>query len=180
LTTYVALLRSINVGGHKMVPMKELRSLSERLGFIQAHTLLQSGNLIFRSEVRSAKNLEKMLETETEKYFGFAVEYFVRSAEEWHDIIARNPFQAYARKDPAHLVAILLKEKVVPGGVKALQASIEGSEEVRGGSRHVYVIYPDGIGKSRVTLPVIESKLGTSGTGRNWNTVVKLGGEIKE
>ena len=106
MTTYVALLRSINVGGHKMVPMKELRSLSERLGFIQAHTLLQSGNLIFRSEVRSAKNLEKMLETETEKYFGFAVEYFVRSAEEWHDIIARNPFQAYARKDPAHLAAI--------------------------------------------------------------------------
>jgi len=58
--------------------------------------------------------------------------------------------------------------------VAALQAAIKGREVVRAKGRHAYIVYPDGIGRSRLTNVMIEKKLGTRGTGRNWNTVLKL------
>jgi uncharacterized protein (DUF1697 family) len=172
---YIALLRGINVGGHKMVGMADLRNLLADLRFDDGRSLLQSGNLVFRSSKRKPAQLERMLETEAAKRLGVETDFFVRTGDEWTEIIAANPFPKEAERDPARLVVMLLKAAPDPRDVRALQAAITGREVVRASGRQAYIVYPDGQGTSRLTNTLIEKKLGTRGTARNWNTVTKLG-----
>jgi uncharacterized protein (DUF1697 family) len=174
MTIHVALLRAINVGGHNPVAMADLRELLAQLGFSDAKSLLQSGNLVFRAEARTGAQLERLLEAGAEERLGLQTDFFVRSAEEWKAVVARNPFRQEAENDPSHLVVMCLKDAPIVGGVEALQAAITGPEVVRAHERHVYIMYPSGIGRSRLTNALIEKKLGTRGTARNWNTVRKL------
>ncbi len=175
MMTYFALLRGINVGGHKQVAMADLRQLLTHLGFADARSLIQSGNLVFRSKARSGAQLERLLEVEAKKRLGLEADFFVRTAAEWMAIVAHNPFLTEAERDPGHLVVMFLKQAPARKDVAALQAAITGPEVVRAAGRHAYIIYPSGIGRSRLTNALIEKKLGTRGTGRNWNTVLKLG-----
>jgi uncharacterized protein (DUF1697 family) len=174
MTIHVALVRGINVGGHKPVAMADLRDLFTRLGFADAQSLLQSGNLVFRSTARAGGPLERLLEAEARKRLGLQADFFVRSAKEWSAIVAHNPFRREAERDPGHLLVMVLKDAPDPKNVKALQAAITGPEIVRAVGRQAYITYPDGVGRSRLTNALIEKTLGTRGTGRNWNTVIKL------
>lgn len=175
MTGYVALLRGINVGGHKPVAMADLRRLLAQLGFADVQSVLQSGNLVFRSGAQPSATLERGLETEAAGRLALRTDVFVRSAREWRAIIARNPFGEAAEHDPGHLVVQFLKRAPQAGAVEALKAAIVGREVVHAAGRQVYIVYPDGIGRSRLTGALIEAKLGTRSTGRNWNTVLKLG-----
>src|SRR4051812_17385543 len=171
---YVALLRAINVAGHNRVAMTGLRDLCTGLGFLDSRTLLQSGNLVFGSHLRDPAELERTLEAELARQLKVDTEFMVRSAVEWQKIVAGNPFTTEAKRDPGHLLLMVLKQEVSARAVKELQAAISGREVVRGAGREVYVVYPDGVGRSRLTIAMIEKRLGTRATGRNWNTVLKL------
>ncbi|OFV81730.1 MAG: hypothetical protein A2Y78_03010 [Acidobacteria bacterium RBG_13_68_16] len=174
MTTHIALLRGINIGGHKQVAMADLRDLLTALGFADVRSLLQSGNLVFRARARTGGQLERMLETETEKRLALQTSFFVRTAEEWKAIVGHNPFREEAERDPAHLAVMFLKATPNASDVKALQAAITGPEVVRAGGRQAYVTYPNGFALSRLTNILIEKKLGTRCTGRNWNTVLRI------
>lgn len=174
MTTYFAFLRAINVAGHKPIAMASLRGLLERLGFDGPSSLLQTGNLTFRCETRKVEDLERLLEVESEKHLGLATDFFVRTAAELKAIVADNPFSEEARRDPAHLVLMLLKGKPAATATRALDAAIVGRERIRCCGRHAYIVYPDGIGRSRLTNALIEKTLATRSTGRNWNTILKL------
>jgi uncharacterized protein (DUF1697 family) len=174
VTRYVALLRAVNLGAHNKVSMAELRALCERLGMKEVRTLLQSGNLVFESAARSSSVLEKTLEGATGEALGVRTDFFVRTAQEWGALVAANPFKSEAKSDPGHLLLMCFKEAPKRPGVSALEQAIVGRERVRPGERHAYFVYPDGVGRSRLTTLLIEKKLGTRGTARNWNTVLKL------
>ena len=154
--------------------MSDLRGFCAAIGLEDARTLLQSGNVVFRSTRRTCASLEKLLEAEAAKRLGLETGFFVRTAAELKEAIARNPFPGEAKRDPSHLLVLFLKDAPAADNVKALQAAITGPEVVRAVGRHAYITYPSGIGTSRLTTAVIERRLGTSGTGRNWNTVTKL------
>jgi uncharacterized protein (DUF1697 family) len=174
VTTYLALLRGINVAGHAIVSMSDLREMLEKLGFTEPRSLLASGNLLFGGRAGSSTTLERKLETEAAKRLGLRSDFFVRTAEEWARLVAANPYRKEAERDPGRLIVLFLKE---PPGVErfeALRAAIVGREVFRAGDRHAYVVYPDGQGRSKLTNSLIEKKLGTRATARNWNTVKKL------
>ena len=174
MPTHIALLRGINVGGKAMVAMAKLRDMFAELGFADARTLLQSGNVVFSGGAKTPAALERQLEAEAEQRFGRHIDMFVRSGKEWQTIIAGNPFPAEAKRDPGHLVVMCFKDKLGVAQAKALQAAIKGREVFRAVGRDAYIVYPDGIGRSKLTNAVIEKTLATRGTGRNWNTVLKL------
>ncbi len=174
MTTYVALLRGINVGGKNKVAMADLRGFLAGLGLADAKTLLQSGNVVFRSEGKTPSALENFLEKETAARLGVSADYMVRSSTEWAKIVATNPFPNEAESDPSHLVVMCLKSTPTPASVKTVQASIKGREILRSHGRELYLVYPDGIGTSKLTGALIERQLGLRGTARNWNTVLKL------
>jgi uncharacterized protein (DUF1697 family) len=173
MITYVGLLRGINVGGNKMVAMADLREMITALGFTDVKTLLQSGNVVFRGAARAPAKLEAQLEAALEKRFGMTVDFHVRTADEWKAIVKANPFTAEAQKDPSHLLVSCFKAPLDKANVKAFQAAITGPETLKADGRHLYMMFPDGIGNSKA-LPLIDRKLAAKGTARNWNTVQKL------
>jgi uncharacterized protein (DUF1697 family) len=164
----------VNLAGKNAVSMSALRELMADLGMQDVRTLLQSGNVVFRSDIRSPAKVEKVLEDGLEERVGFKTEFFVRTTEEMNTIVADNPFPREAKQDPGHLLVGFLKAAPDGAAVIALQKAIVGREVVRAIGRHSYVVYPDGVGRSKLTSALAEKKLGTRGTGRNWNTVLKL------
>ncbi|HZP76793.1 MAG TPA: DUF1697 domain-containing protein [Pseudolabrys sp.] len=173
MTCYVAFLRAVNVGG-KTLPMATLRDYAQALGLGNPRTLLQSGNLVFTADGTTVAKLEALLEARAEKRLGSKIECMVRSARELAAIIAKNPFPAEAKRDPAHLLVMVLKDKPGAAAVTALRAAIKGRETVAAAGRELYIVYPDGIGRSKLTVALIEKTLARRGTGRNWNTLLKL------
>jgi uncharacterized protein (DUF1697 family) len=179
VTTFVALLRAVNVGGRNMVAMDDLRRLLAETGMSEVRSLLQSGNLVFRDAkntggARGGAALEQRLEAEAAKRLDLHTEFHVRTAGEWDAIVARNPFRAEAKGDPGHLLMMCFKETLDLKRVKVLQAAIPGRERFEAAGREAYVVYPDGIGTSKLTTARIDKTLGARGTGRNWNPVLKL------
>lgn len=178
MNTYIALLRGVNVGGRKKVPMAALRSFAADLGLDDPRTLLQSGNLVFGSSAGGVSVLERTLEQEAANRLGLTTTFFVRPEAEWRAVVRANPFPDAARDDPGHLLVLFLRERPRREAVRALQAGIRGREVVRASGRQVYAVYPDGIGRSKLTNAVIERTLDGPCTGRNWNTVSKLLGML--
>ena len=174
MTTYIGVLRAINLGAHNKVAMSELRAMLEKLGLEDPKTLLLSGNIVFRTDTGSSAKLESILEEASTKHLKVTTDYFVRSAKEWQAIVDENPFKKEVKTDPAHVVMMCLRDAPMPAQVKALQESIAGREVVKAKGRHAYFVYPDGIGRSKLTIQKIEKALDTRGTARNWNTVLKL------
>jgi uncharacterized protein (DUF1697 family) len=178
MAAHIALLRAVNVGGTGKLAMADLRAFAVKLGFKDAQTLLQSGNMVFTS-ADTPKDIEEMLEREAEKRLGLATHFFVRTAKEWDALIAQNPFPEEAARDPGRMVAMPLKKAPAAEAVKLLQAAIKGPERVHAVGACLYAVYPEGQGQSKLTNRVIESKLETRGTARNWNTVLKLASAAK-
>lgn len=168
----VALLRAINVGGTGKIAMTDLAGMFRSLGFGNVGTLLATGNVLFDGE--TGEGTETILEAEAARRLGLKTSFFVRSAAEWRETIEANPFGDIAENDPSHLVVIALKAAPAGDAEARLRAAIAGRETVRIVGRQLYACYPDGIGDSKLTMPVIEKALGTQGTGRNWNTVRKI------
>lgn len=171
---HIALLRGINVGGNNLIAMSELRTLLDELGLSSPRTLLQSGNVVFGSSRRTPPQIERLLETEVHRRFEMSIDVFVRTADEWKSVIARNPFRAEAERDPARLIVMFLRDAPAAKHLAALQAAIVGPETAEAVGRHLYLIYPEGMGRSRLTNVVVEKALMTRGSARNWNTVLKL------
>jgi uncharacterized protein (DUF1697 family) len=174
MATIIALLRGINVGGRNLLAMPAVREMFEELGFDRVTTVLQSGNVVFNSNRPCGPALEQMLETETARRLGVAPKYVARTGDELDQIIQLNPFSDEAINDPAHLLVMFLKRAPKPPAVTALRAAVKGPESIHHEGRQLYIVYPGGIGRSKLTGASIEQKLDICGTARNWNTVVKL------
>ena len=175
MTRYVGLLRAIKLGAHNKIAMADLKALLVDLGFDDPKTLILSGNVVFGAPAQSTAKLEQLLQDATAKRLGVTTEYFVRTASEWQSAMAANPFRAEAKRDPGRVVMMCLKEAPAAASLKALQGAIKGREIVKARGPHAYFLYPDGMGRSKLTMALIEKTLATRGTARNWNTVVKLG-----
>jgi uncharacterized protein (DUF1697 family) len=163
MTTYVALLRAVNVGGTGKLPMSELRAMCESLGFSKVRTYIASGNVVFQSDLAETA-IKSKLERSLETYAGTKVGVLVRTGQELAAVLAANPFQSAA---PNRTVAIFLDE---PPPADAL-AGVSGqrTEEIALGKREIYVHYGDGMANSKLKI-----RAAKSGTARNMNTVAKL------
>jgi len=174
MRTHIALLRGINVSGRNMIKMAELKRLFAELGFEHVETLLQSGNVAFRADGRGCADLEALLARETAERLKVSVPYLVRTAAEWAEVIRENPFPAEALADPSHLLVLFMPSGVDAAEAEAVRAKIQGPERFAVRGRHMYVVYPDGIGNSTVGRTPGWNRLTLAGSARNWNTVLKL------
>jgi uncharacterized protein (DUF1697 family) len=174
MTTYIALLRAVNVGGTSKISMTDLKAMLADLGFGNPQSLLQTGNLVFQSKEPSSEKLEAKLEKAAAERFGLTSDVVIRTASEWQQAIAANPFKKEAANDPSHLLIMPLKQAPAKKAVQDLQTAIHGRETVAAVGRELFIVYPDGIGRSKLTNKLIETRLQTRGTGRNWNTALKI------
>jgi uncharacterized protein (DUF1697 family) len=178
MSRHIALLRAVNVGGTGKLRMADLKAAAEAMGLTDVKTLLQSGNLVFTAD--NAADLESRTEAELAKRFGLKSAVIVRTAAEWERLVDANPFPDEARRDPSHMVVMPLKSKPKAGAEDALQAAIKGRETARVIGDCAYLVYPDSIGDSKLTIALIEKALDATGTARNWNTTTKLLAMVKD
>lgn len=168
------MLRAVNVGGNNKIKMDELRLLFDSIGLKQASTYIQSGNAVFTSQDRDPKKLAAKIEAAIEKAFGFRPTVILRSSLQLDDILQRNPFAARPEVAPNKLLVTFLasdpgdkaRHKVAEIKVAPEELFVDGCE--------LFTYYPNGSGTSKIPMALIERTLGTPGTARNWNTVVKL------
>jgi len=171
---YVALLRAVNVGGKNRLPMAELRAALSACGLERVSTVLQSGNVLFRS-AESERVLAEQVGDAIEEAFGLRVDIVIRSAAELASVAGRNPFLAADdERDPATLHVAFLSERPAAAAVARLDPDRSPADAFAVRGREVYLSYPNGSGRSRLTLDYLERQLGSMGTARNWRTVQRL------
>ena len=168
------MLRGVNVGGHNKIKMETLQALCVSLKLKNPQTFIQSGNVIFRTAENDLAKLAKRIGDAIEKKIGFRPEVILRTATELRNAIKRNPFAKRDGIEPGKLLVMFLAAD--PGKealAKALAIATE-TEELHILGREVYIYFLNGQGRSKLPWPKIERALGTSATGRNWNSVTKM------
>lgn len=174
-TTFIALLRGINVGGHKPVPMGELRALCAQLGLTDVQSYIQSGNLLFGSgQPATAASIESALEGAIAERFGFPVDVLVRDASAWPALVAGNPLRTESEKQPSLVMLALAKRRPDPGAVTALRGRAQAGERIEAAGEAIWIHFAGGAGRSKLSPGLIDRLVGSPVTTRNWRTVLKL------
>jgi uncharacterized protein (DUF1697 family) len=163
MTSFVILLRAVNVGGTGKLPMSDLKALCEKAGLADIRTYIASGNVVCRSDKAEAQ-VKAAVEAAFEAYAGKPVGVLVRTAAEMAQVLSANPFPDAA---PNRTVAIFL-DAPAPADALDKATGVHG-EEMRLGRREIYVHYGEGMGHSKLSIPAAKA-----GTARNMNTVAKL------
>lgn len=171
MTHRIILFRGMNTGGVR-APVNQQRAMAEAMGLKNPRTLLASGNLVVESGETPAV-LEADIEAAMEKTFGLKIAAMVRTSKQWSDLIAANPFPAEAAAHPAKVLAMVMKDGIKPGALEACRELAEGGEAVEAVNGVLYFWFPSGQGQSGIFKKATPRMLGM-GTGRNWNTVLKL------
>ncbi len=163
MPAYVALLRAVNVGGTGKLPMAELKAMCVKSGWENVQTYIASGNVVFTAKAAPAK-VKALLEKQLLEYAGKPVGVLIRTAEEIASVLNANPFPDAA---PNRTVAIFLDEAPPPDAIRNLKGL--KNEQLRLGTREIYVHYGDGMADSALVIPVAKQ-----GTARNMNTIAGL------
>ena len=163
MTTYVALLRAVNVGGTGKLPMADLKTLCVELGYRRVETYIASGNVVFDSDAATLE-VKAELEKSLLAYAGKAVGTVVRTAAQMRTVLAGNPF---VDKEPNRTYAFFLQDRPAADTLDRVRG--RSGEEIRVAEREIYVHYPFGMGQSKLKIPAA-----AQGTARNLNTVAKL------
>ncbi len=174
MSVVIAMLRGVNVGGRNLIKMETLRALCASLKCSDVVTHLQSGNVVFSTRTKDLEALRLRMQKEMAATFGFDVRTVFRTVDDLRRVVEINPFPGRVVAEASKVLVTFLYDDPGEAGRKAFRAMTIEPEEVRDEGRELYIYYPAGQGLSRLRMGPIEKALGTSGTSRNWNTVLKL------
>lgn len=170
----VSMLRGVNIGPHHRIRMADLKAVYESIGATDVETLIQSGNVVFRTRERSVERITERIGEAIEARFGFRPAVLMRTAAELRRVVERNPFAGRSGIDPARLAVQFLGREPDTEARGKLAAMPATPEEVVLEPRELYIYFPDGMARPKLSVAQVEKALGVSMTGRNWNTVGRL------
>lgn len=171
---YIVLLRGINVGGHNKVPMAELRAALSDSGFADVSTYIASGNVLLDAGERLETDVVDEVADAVTEHFDLSIPIVARSATEWPAILAANPFPD-AEGEPKFLHVSLCDRAPDAKAIAAFDMETYLPDRVEVVGRELYLWYPNGSGRSKLTGSVLERNLDVTTTARNWSTMLKLG-----
>ncbi|WP_204490178.1 DUF1697 domain-containing protein [Archangium primigenium] len=177
MARFIVLLRGINVGGHRKVPMAELRALGEGLGFTDVASYIQSGNLVVTAPGPAAA-VEASLEQAIAQRFGFEVDVLARTPAQWTGYMKDNPLREASDAEPQRVMLVLAKAPPRAEAVEALRARAT-TERLEASKGALWVHYPEGAGVSKLSPALWERCVGSPVTARNWGTVLKLAAMVE-
>ena len=174
MKTWIALLRGINVGGNRRVPMADLRAALETIGLADVRTYIASGNVIFRSRRTDPEALRAEIEAAIEARYGFPVAVVLRTAAEMRAVLESDPLDEGSASDPAHRYAVFLSADPSPDRLAAIDPAAVAPDVFVAGDRVIHAWYRVGPQASRLAGQLTDRGLGVTATARNWNTVRKV------
>jgi uncharacterized protein (DUF1697 family) len=176
MPTYVILLRAVNLAGYGKLSMADLRKLLADLGFEHVETYIQSGNAVVDAKGPPAK-VAAAVQSGLEKLMGTSTGVVVRTHEQLDRLIRENPFAAEAA-DGSKVHVAFLAGSSQKGAREALDRIVQQYPKRRDryhlAGEHIYFHLPDGAAETKFTGKTLDKAIGVIGTGRNWNTVLKL------
>ena len=172
MATHLALLRGVNVGGHAKIAMADLRRVFADLGHNDVTTHIQSGNVLFTPSV-DPSDLAESLERGIARELGVTTTVLLRTKGDLDRIVRGNPLRG-CDADPAKLHVAFLATPPDPRRVTGFEAPPGSTEEFAFADREVFLYYPDGYGRTKLSNAYIERRLGVAATTRNWRVVTKL------
>jgi uncharacterized protein (DUF1697 family) len=170
---HVALLRSLNVGAHNRIGMKDLVKVFEGAGCRDVETYIQSGNVLFEASDALVRKLPGLVADALEKDFDITSPVVLRDAKELAAVVKGNPFLRRG-EDAATLHVAFLAAAPEAAKVKALDPARSPPDEFQVKGRELFLHFPNGVGRSKLTNAWFDAQLGTLSTLRNWNTVLEL------
>lgn len=173
MAVYIALLRGINVGGKNLIKMDALRAVCESIQLRNVRSYVQSGNIVFRAKGADAAKLAERIESAIENEFGFRPRVILRTPAEWREVIARSPF-ARGDFEPSKLLVHFLASDPGEEARERARGISAAPEELHVFERELYIHYPNGMGRTKLSMAAVERALKVTGSGRNWNSVLKL------
>lgn len=174
MTTFISILRGINVGGKNQLKMDALRQLFIDLGFSNVQSYIQSGNVLFQSDESDPQIVKEIIKKEIFDIFNINVPVIVLSVEELRTIIQMNPFIFDKTKETNYLHITFLGEEIDASSFERLKKSAFGNDEFELIYKAIYLYCPDGYGKTKLTNTFFEKKLNIEATTRNWKTSTEL------
>jgi uncharacterized protein (DUF1697 family) len=174
MPAYIVMLRGINVSGHKTIKMEDLRALCDDLGFRNVETYVQSGNIIFQSQVENPATISRRIGAKIIEFFGFEVSVMVRTSNEMRNVISNNPFLKENGIDSSKLHVTFLSEIVQKTSLEKLAELSTSPDRFHPAPREIYVYCPSGYGRTKLSNVGIEKALSVAATTRNWKTTTKL------
>ena len=168
------MLRGVNVGGHNVIKMEALRELYKSLKLREPQTYVQSGNVVFATDEKNLDKLAGRIENAIERSHGFRPSVILRTISELRAVIAKNPFATRRGIEPNRLLVTFLAAD--PGhAIRAQVLKIKCEpEELCANGRELYIYFPNGMARPKLSFATLERTLKFAGTGRNWNSVTKL------
>ncbi len=171
--SFAALLRGVNVGGKNRLPMKDLAEMFVAAGCTDVRTLIQSGNVVFRTSPKQALKVPDLVGTQITSRFGFRSPVVLRTEEQLEMVLSNNPFLAKGSAED-WLFVMFLADLPSAGAVAGLDPDRSPGDSYIVQGRDIYLCLPNGSADSKLTNAYFDSKLSTVCTGRNWRTVTKL------
>ncbi len=172
MTTFVVMLRGINVSGRNRLAMDDLRGIITDSGGTDVQTYIQSGNAVFLSD-RPSSAVVTSLETGLQDVLGNRVPVLVRTKEELARVIAANPF--LPRHDPKILHVTFMEAEPDTAAIASVGTTKTDVDQLQVIGREVYLLCPNGYGKTKLTNTFFERRFGSGATTRNWKTITTLG-----
>lgn len=174
MLVYVAMLRGINLGGRKRIVMENLRSSFDALGYPDARTYVQSGNIVFNTGASTDNDLSRKIGEKILRDYGFPVAVITRNAAEMTKIVRANPFLKERGIDSSKLHATFLSDLPAKSSLSRMDKLNGAPDRFRVVKREVYLHCPNGYGRTKLSNNAIEKALSVQATTRNWNTVSTL------
>lgn len=174
MTTYISILRGINVSGHSVVKMDALRKLFADLGFQNIQTYIQSGNIVFQDKRTEPQKLENKIAKAITEQFTFDVPVIVKEFIDLKQIIANSSFLTDNTKDIAHLHVTFLAEKPALERFNKIKEEQYQADELHLLDKAIYLYCPNSYSNSKLTNSFFENKLKMKATTRNWKTTTQL------
>ena len=174
MPTYIAMLRGVNLASRNRMKMDVLRSVCESIGLENCETHIQSGNVIFNTAKRDPERIAREMEASIEKQFGFRAPVILRTPAELKNVIEKAPFISRPDFEPARLLIYFLASALTDEARLKLKTVDPSPEQLAIGVRELFIYYPNGMARPKLSLTSLEKKIANIGTGRNWTTVNNL------
>ena len=174
MAVIISMLRGVNVGSHNRVKMDVLRPIYESLKLRDPQTYVQSGNVVFHSGPGELAALARRIERAIQKTCGFSCAVILRTLSEMRGVVTRNPFAGRDGIEPGKLLVTFLAGEPGPEAPDLVRRVKTDCEELKLIGRELFVYFPNGMGRSKLSMAAVEKAIQVPGTGRNWNSVTNL------
>jgi uncharacterized protein (DUF1697 family) len=171
---YIALLRGINVGGNRKIKMADLKKILIEIGLEQVQTYIQSGNVVFFYKKEKTELLSEMIKKAVKEAYGFDIETITFEVADFRAIVENMPFEVNETNIKTFHIMMLKTAVEEDGIVEKLDKYITTGEIIQPTKKVLYLQYPNGFGRSKLTNNVVEKTLKISSTTRNWRTMNKI------